>query len=275
MPPAVAAVLGDDGTAGPSWTELAHGGLNQATGGVWRVAGPGGSAVVKLCVPGGPGPWASSPDPRHWNHWRREPLAYADGLTTSAFAAAGIDSPRQLAQVERPDHSFVLWLEDVAGLPGAHWPVPRLAAFAHALGAAQARWTDRLPERPWLSRGRLRQYVASKSLPAAIPWDHPAVVAFWSAPLRTALRRMWEQRDALLSAAESGPRTLCHLMSGRSICWPSTPLRAARPAVHQAARPVRRPPAFPATGPSFSTGRSSTASARTSPTSSRTASPTV
>jgi hypothetical protein len=88
--------------------------------------------------------------------------------------------------------------------------VPRLAGFAHALGAAQARWTDRLPDRPWLSQRWLRQYVTGKDLPAEIPWDHPTAVAVWPAPLRTALRRMWEQRDALLSAAESVPRTLCH-----------------------------------------------------------------
>ncbi|MDX6354501.1 MAG: hypothetical protein QOF98_1404, partial [Streptomyces sp.] len=72
-------------------------------------------------------------------------------------------------------------------------------------------WADRLPDRPWLSRGWLRQYVTSKPVLQDVPWDHPTAVAVWPSSLRVALRRMWEQRDTLLSAAESAPRTLCHL----------------------------------------------------------------
>lgn len=233
VPEPVAALLDGSSPADRALTfeRLTHGQLNAATGGVWRVTGPGGSAVLKLCAPGSsrtpdgadspaapaigsaanPGSWATSPDPRHWNHWRREPLAYRDGLTTTAFGAAGIDSPGLLAADERPDGSFALWLEDVSGVPGSRWPVSRLADFGHALGAAQAPWTDRLPVHPWLSRRWLRQYVASKPIPARLPWDHPVAVSVWPDTLRAGLRRMWERRDILLAAAESGPRTLCHL----------------------------------------------------------------
>ncbi|WP_329137960.1 hypothetical protein OG552_29170 [Streptomyces sp. NBC_01476] len=80
------------------------------------------------------------PDPRYWNHWRREPLAYAEGLTATAtataFADAGIEGPRLLDRTERPDGSFVLWLEDVSGTPGHQWPVAGPASFARSLGAA-------------------------------------------------------------------------------------------------------------------------------------------
>lgn len=272
VPESVAAVLGGSAPTDRTFTPLTHSQLNLATGGVWRVTGPLGSAVLKLCVPGtppgpvGPGTaadpgtadtsadpcaadasapsasqdpgagmadasaspaspgtadasgsapvpdgWAGSPDPRHWNHWRREPLAYLDGLPTTAFADAEIEGPRLLAADTRPDGSFALWLEDVSGPAGSRWTVPRIAAFAHALGTAQAPWTDRLPDRPWLSRGWLRQYVSSKSIPAHLPWDHPTAVAVWPTALRTGLRRLWESRDTLLTAAESTPRTLCHL----------------------------------------------------------------
>jgi hypothetical protein len=241
VPEPVAAVLGGSSPADPAFTfaRLTHSQLTAATGGVWRVTGPGGSVVLKLCGPlGGPGntatadgtggpagpaaspaidpaagsaTWASRPDPRHWNHWRREPLAYRDHLTATAFGAAGIDSPRLLAADERPDGSFALWLEDVRGVPGSRWPVSQLADFAHALGAAQAPWTGRLPDHPWLSHRWLRQYVTSKPIPARLPWDHSTAVSVWPEALRAGLRRMWECRDTLLAAAESGPRTLCHL----------------------------------------------------------------
>lgn len=211
VPASVAAVLGAPGPAGRSFTRLTHSQLSLETGGVWRATGPAGSAVLKRCGPGAAGAGPSGADPHHWAYWRREPLAYRDGLPSAAYADTGIDGPRLLACEEHPDGSFDLWLEDVRGLPGSAWPVHRLADFAHALGAAQAPWTDRLPDRAWLSHGWLRQYVGSRPLAEPVPWDHPTAVAVWPETLRAGLRRMWEQRDRLLSAAESGPRTLCHL----------------------------------------------------------------
>ncbi|MFJ2633439.1 aminoglycoside phosphotransferase [Streptomyces sp. NPDC087422] len=235
VPSWVASALGG---AAPTWsyTELTHNQDNQATDGIWRVTGPDGSAVLKVCVPKGSGSWQTSPEPRHWNHWRREPLAYRDGLTATVFADAGIDGPRLLAADERADGSFALWLEDVTGVPGSQWPVERLAAFAHGLGFAQARWTGRLPAEPWLSRGWLRQYVESKSLPAELPWDLPDAAAVWPAALRTGLRRMWEQRDTLLAAAESGPRTLCHLD-----VWPLNLIAQNDSPAHSPGAPAARP----------------------------------
>jgi hypothetical protein len=172
VPTAVAAVLGTHNPADRVFTRLTHSQLTQATGGVWRVTGPSGSAVLKVCgsaSPGAAGPEGGPPsgsDPRAWNHGLREPLAYRDGLPATAFAEAGITAPDLLASEARADGSFALWLQDVTGLPGPQWPVPRLGAFAEALGAAQAQWINRLPDRPWLSRSWLRQYVTAKHLPA-------------------------------------------------------------------------------------------------------------
>jgi hypothetical protein len=216
----VAAALGAGDPAERCFTRLTHSQLTQAAGGVWRVTGPAGSAVLKVCgaaVPGaGTDPGAGSAPAvgsgaRDWNHGRREALAYRDGLPATAFASAGIVGPDLLASEERADGSFALWLEDVHGVPGPSWTVDELGAFAEALGAAQAAWVGRLPDRPWLSRGWLRQYAGSKDLPERICWDHPTAVAVWPASLRAGLRRMWDRRELLLSAAESGPRTLCHL----------------------------------------------------------------
>jgi hypothetical protein len=133
--------------------------------------------------------------------------------------------------------------------------VPRLADFAHALGTAQARWADRLPDRPWLSRGWLRQYVASKPVLDDVPWDHPTAVAVWPSSLRSALRRMWEQRDTLLSAAESAPRTLCHLD-----VWPQN-LIAADTAATASSRPAGQTPPTTRTARAARTARTAPSNA--------------
>ena len=54
IPPAITAVLGGDG---PDLTirELTHNAGNQATGGIWRVEGPAGRAVLKLATAAGGG----------------------------------------------------------------------------------------------------------------------------------------------------------------------------------------------------------------------------
>lgn len=50
---------------------LPHNRLNGVTAGVWRE----GDVVRKVLTrrrTEAPAQWASSDDPRHWNHWRRE-----------------------------------------------------------------------------------------------------------------------------------------------------------------------------------------------------------
>jgi Phosphotransferase enzyme family len=210
--PAVAAALGDDGP-GLRLRELTHNAGNQATGGIWRVQGPAGGAVLKIARAdrGGGGAWATSDRPDHWNYWRREPLAYQTGFAHSVYADAGLGAPALLAAVQPDPGTVALWLEDVAGLPGPRWPVVRLADAAGRLGRAQARWAGRDLAHPWLSRRWLRQYVASKQVGEPVAWDHPEGAAVWPPELREGLRRLWRRRDELLTLAEALPRTTCHL----------------------------------------------------------------
>jgi len=212
VPPAITAALGGDGPALTA-RELTHNAGNQATGGIWRVEGPAGQAVLKLATAAGGGDraWATSEDPHHWNAWRREVLAYATGFAHTVYAGAGLGAPRLLAVVEPRPGVVGLWLEDVAGLPGMRWPVERLAEFARRLGAAQAAWAGRPPAHPWLSRRWLRQYVASKPIAEPVPWDHPRAVAVWPAAVRAGLRALWERRGELVDLAEALPQTTCHL----------------------------------------------------------------
>jgi hypothetical protein len=193
---------------------LVHNAGNAATGGIWRVTGARGSSVLKIARPPsvrpiGTSPWQTSNDPTHWNYWRREVLAYTSGLAGIAYRDAGIEAPALLETVERPDGSVELWLADVSGVPAVAWSPERLGVFARQLGAAQARWVDRIPDIAWLSRDWLPQYLTAG--PAANVrnegWEHP----LWPSALRTDLRRLWDRRDDVLARALTAPRTLCHL----------------------------------------------------------------
>ena len=191
-------VVGDSVLAA---TPLRHGLGNAATGGIWRLRGTAGSAILKVArLPATADParaFPTSGEPDHWNYWRREALAYETGLAATAYAAGGIATPALLEANVRPDGGVELWLVDVGGTAGWDWPVPRLARFAYELGAAQARWAGRVPDLPWLSRRWLAQYLAEGpprlARVADEDWDHPSV-AGWPAEVRRRLRRLRSDR---------------------------------------------------------------------------------
>ena len=191
---------------------------NAAIGGIWRVRGRSGSAVLKLATPPAPqaasAAWPTSDEPAHWNYWRRETLAYSSQLAATAYRDH-IAAPALVEANPRADGGVELWLADVSGTGGFDWPVARLAGFAYELGAAQARWAGRVPDTPWLSRRWLAQYLAEG--PSRFvriddaDWDHPAVAAAWPGQVRRQLRRLWAARSRVLRASEAAERTLCHL----------------------------------------------------------------
>ncbi|MGH3149652.1 MAG: hypothetical protein ACRDOB_02835 [Streptosporangiaceae bacterium] len=198
--------------------ELRHGQANAATGGIWRVRGPAGSAILKVArLPAGADaekPFSTSDEPSHWNYWQREALAYQTGLAGSAYAAAGITAPAVLGVDRRPGGGVELWLSDVPGAGGFDWPPARLGRFGYELGTGQARWAGRVPDTAWLSRRWLAQYMARGPswvgpLDDAV-WDHP-YLAPWPRQVRRQLRLLWTERDGLLARAEAAERTLCHL----------------------------------------------------------------
>lgn len=197
---------------------LTHNAGNAATGGIWRILGRSGRAVLKIAQPPNPdspgtGMWQTSTDPRHWNYWCREALAYRAGLPQSAYADAGIAAPSCLDTVELPGGRIALWLNDVGGRSGWTLDVPALARFAYRLGVGQARHAHRIPDQPWLSTDWLGQYLAGAGgWLTPMDWDHP-VLAPWPTER---LRRLWPARDTLRAAAARGVPTLCHLD-----LWPS------------------------------------------------------
>jgi hypothetical protein len=194
---------------------LDHNASNEATGGIWLLTGPAGDRrVLKIAKPGGGRTdlWAASDDPRHWNHWAREALAYRTGLAGSAYAGAGIAAPRLLDSADLPDGSVALWLEHVEGVPGAEWDTGTFADFATRLGAAQGAWHARgLPAYQWLSSGFLRASVEVHAVPGPFGWDLPVVAAAWPERLRAGLVELVAGVDELLAITEAAPRTLAHL----------------------------------------------------------------
>ena len=115
VPPAIGSAVLD---AEP----LRHGQANAATGGIWRVRGPDGTAILKIARhPAGTDPaqtFPTSDEPAHWNYWRRESLAYQTDLAATAYASAGIAVPALLAAGPRADGGVELWLADVSGTAG-------------------------------------------------------------------------------------------------------------------------------------------------------------
>lgn len=212
------ALLGRDPgayTAAP----LVHNAGNSVTAGIWRYAGDGWSVVLKHVTPHGSGAahWVTTSDPRHWNYWQREPLAYRSGLPATAYRGSGVSAPVLLASYDRPGGGVALWLEDVAGRPGEDWDLRCLATFARRLGRGQGEYLSGrpLPGHRWLSKRWLRQYVGSKPVDGSVlhddtRWDDGLIRTTY-AGLRCGLTRLWDDREVLLDQVEAMPQTLCHL----------------------------------------------------------------
>jgi hypothetical protein len=160
--------------------------------------------------------FSASDDLRHWNYWRREALAYADGVAGRRLAP-GLRAPRLLLLRETPDVAR-LWIEDVAGSPGRELPPARIREVAYAIGHWQGSTAaGGVPRLPWLSRGWMAAFVPSADAvepyldPAAALWSHPVVRGHLTAADARAMHRLWEGRGALLHALERCPATVAHL----------------------------------------------------------------
>jgi hypothetical protein len=195
-------------------TPLDHNPANGVTGGLWRSGG----AVHKLITqrPGAPAHWAASTEPRHWNYWRREGLVHESGLP----GRLGLGAPRVLANDARQE-AIELVFEDVHGRYGAELGIPDIAAAAEDLGRAQGgpglvggpRW---IGDEPWLSRGFLAEYSATRPANRSLlhddaAWAQPLIARHFDDELRAGLVRLHERRDALLALNAGLPRAICHL----------------------------------------------------------------
>ncbi|HEX8101915.1 MAG TPA: phosphotransferase [Solirubrobacteraceae bacterium] len=198
-------------------TTPAHNPLNGVTAAIWTE----GAVVHKVLTRRreAPAHWAASSDPRHWNYWKREALAYATELP----ARLGLGAPRLLGIDTTPEGDIELRLEQVTGRHAGALTVDDLEAVAEVLGRAQGR--PELPDDEWLSRGFLRTYGGSRAVDGALlddddAWNRPLMREHFGPDLRQDLIRLHAARDRLLALSEALPRTVCHLD-----VWPNNVIR--------------------------------------------------
>ncbi|HSL63755.1 MAG TPA: hypothetical protein VK874_03775 [Gaiellaceae bacterium] len=231
----VRSVLDDPAARVTAWRHeaVAYDFLNPASGGVYRFAGTaethegarGWSLILKVTRSPdeelGPAVDALGRAHRAALRWDRELLAYESGflpaLDGQLVAAACHGGSRG------GDDTGWLWLEDLGGGATGEWPLRRWELVARALGAFNGGFLVRgVPEHEWLGRGWLRiwvEYVTplhfARALAPGPVWEHALVREAYPAALRERLAALWREREALLAAVESLPRTCSHLDAHR------------------------------------------------------------
>jgi len=146
------------------------------------------------------------------NYWKREFLAYREGLLTNL--SPGIIAPRCYGAQEPGADLTWLWLEDVGLVPARH-TISDYARFAYHLGLFGAGYTGegRVPGYPWLNRHMLHGWLDEwATLLDRFPvlMTHPAVGAFLPAQNAQRLLELWKHREHLTAALDRLARTFCH-----------------------------------------------------------------
>lgn len=157
---------------------------------------------------GAPGQWPPSDDPRAWNYWRREALAYSTGLPERLRLPA----PELLDLIETSDR-IELVLRAVGPHPAPLPTIDDLVVAARLLGRAQA---APAVDDAWLSRGFLRDYAAIRPVDWSLltddaAWRQPLIAAHFDGRLRERVTALHERAADLIAICEALPRTVAHL----------------------------------------------------------------
>jgi hypothetical protein len=142
-----------------------------------------------------------SHEPRDWNYWKREALAFRSGLLDDSTGP--LWPVRSYAVEEVTADEVWIWLQacgDIHASP--HWTLDDLASAAHDLGAFAAQWASAppSPERyPWLACRWVNGWVATSRL---LGVDHATGHdGCWASPLlRDLIPRTTQLRAANLMA---------------------------------------------------------------------------
>lgn len=214
---------GVDGIDLQEWrVDQIGGGLgNPVSVGLYRVQGTGRagdesvhwSTILKVIQSPANAGWSNmgeGEDQSHWNYWKRELLIYQSGLLDGL--PDGLLAPRCYATIELAGNIACLWLEDVADADESAWPLDRYALTARHLGRLNGRFIAerRVPDYPWLSRNRIRQWALGFPEWQAASWEHPLALARFPMPAAEALRRMHGEKERFIARLDKLPQTLCH-----------------------------------------------------------------
>ena len=99
-------------------------------------------------------------DPRAFDYWRREADVYDSGLL--AALGGGLLAPRCF-RIDDHGDEMLLWLEDVPDDGPSEWSFDQYRPAVFHLGQLNGLYLDGrpLPFQPWLSRGRIREWLAA------------------------------------------------------------------------------------------------------------------
>ena len=156
---------------------------------------------------------AVSIDKTDWNYWKREVLAYQSELLVDL--PGGLTTARCFGVIEYPDQEYWVWLEDLGTGMDAVWPLERYGLAAQHLGQFNGAYLAGrpVPERPWLSRGRVRNWL-DLAVPVVAALDNLITkpnISQWLPDHKIAsIKRLWSKREQLLLALDNLPRCLCH-----------------------------------------------------------------
>ena len=202
-------------------TPMAGGLGNPVSAGLFRVAGDGQaagesvawSAVLKVIQSPanlGHSNLGEGDDVTHWNYWRRELLLYRSGFLDTL--PDGLSAPRFFGAGELPGDVACLWLQEVGDDDPDGWSLARYALAARHLGRLNGAHVggQPWPQWPWLSRGRLWQWLATLTLWRTHSWEHPLVRAYYPPAEVGALRRLLEAHEEFLVLLDSLPQTVSH-----------------------------------------------------------------
>lgn len=220
LTPIVREALHDKSAVLLDWSQQAiEGGFSGAP--VYRFAGEAQtavgiqrwSAILKIFVPP-----ANEQSVEDFAYWKREVLVYQSGLLSDL--PAGLIAPRCLAITEYPANEHWLWQEDMAVENKMPWSLEQYGIAAHHLGlfnggylTGQCLTGQSLPNHPWLRQSDIQQRLALAEpgipqLPQLCANPHFAGLIDEDQVRR--IHHLWEQRQRLLTALETLPKTFCH-----------------------------------------------------------------
>jgi len=153
-----------------------------------------------------------SADPRDWNYWKREPLAYASELL--ATLPPGIAAPVCYGVDLTASDRAMIFMERVPEDKSA-WTFETYRRAADGLGRFNGAYLagEPRPDFPWMLPGRLGNWVGhSGDVLARLREEarEPVLKAWLSEGTLDRTRELWHRRHRLIGALRSLPVCLCH-----------------------------------------------------------------